>query len=109
MKRDHAHRCRAAGRGGGVRVAGNRFPRIGTVVRRGAAGEAEAKACSETKLPALRVGSEVPQALDIGVKCDFPPFGFIDVRGNNDGYDVQVARRSRSSPSAARRRSASHA
>src|SRR5215210_6896523 len=29
----------------------------------------------------------------IGVKCDFPPFGFIDVRGNNDGYDVRVARR----------------
>ena len=30
---------------------------------------------------------------EIGVKCDFPPFGFIDVRGSNDGYDVQVARR----------------
>jgi polar amino acid transport system substrate-binding protein len=29
----------------------------------------------------------------IGVKCDFSPFGFIDVRGNNEGYDVQVARR----------------
>jgi len=29
----------------------------------------------------------------IGVKCDFPPFGFIDVRGKSDGYDVQVARR----------------
>ena len=29
----------------------------------------------------------------IGVKCDFPPFGFIDVRGSHDGYDVQVARR----------------
>jgi polar amino acid transport system substrate-binding protein len=29
----------------------------------------------------------------IGVKCDFPPFGFIDVRGKNDGYDVQIARR----------------
>ena len=29
----------------------------------------------------------------IGVKCDYPPFGFIDVRGKNDGYDVQIARR----------------
>ncbi len=29
----------------------------------------------------------------IGVKCDFPPFGFIDVRGKNDGYDVAIARR----------------
>lgn len=29
----------------------------------------------------------------IGVKCDFPPFGFIDVQGNNRGYDVAIARR----------------
>jgi polar amino acid transport system substrate-binding protein len=29
----------------------------------------------------------------IGVKCDFAPFGFIDVGGKNDGYDVMVARR----------------
>jgi polar amino acid transport system substrate-binding protein len=29
----------------------------------------------------------------IGVKCDFPPFGFIDVQGKNGGYDVEVARR----------------
>jgi polar amino acid transport system substrate-binding protein len=28
----------------------------------------------------------------IGVKCDFPPFGYIDVRGRNAGYDVEVAR-----------------
>ncbi len=28
----------------------------------------------------------------IGVKCDFPPFGYIDVRGQNAGYDVEVAR-----------------
>ena len=29
----------------------------------------------------------------IGVKCDFPPFGYIDYTGNNRGYDVDVARR----------------
>src|SRR5262245_2777187 len=29
----------------------------------------------------------------IGVKCDFPPFGYIDVQGNHRGYDVAVARR----------------
>jgi polar amino acid transport system substrate-binding protein len=28
----------------------------------------------------------------IGVKCDSPPFGYIDVRGRNAGYDVEVAR-----------------
>jgi polar amino acid transport system substrate-binding protein len=29
----------------------------------------------------------------IGVKCDFPPFGYINVRGKNAGYDVEVAQR----------------
>jgi polar amino acid transport system substrate-binding protein len=28
----------------------------------------------------------------IGVKCDAPPFGFIDVRGNNAGFDIDIAR-----------------
>jgi polar amino acid transport system substrate-binding protein len=28
----------------------------------------------------------------IGVKCDYPPFGYIDYRGKNAGYDVDVAR-----------------
>ena len=28
----------------------------------------------------------------IGVKCDFSPFGYIDVQGRNAGYDVEVAR-----------------
>src|ERR671933_450033 len=29
----------------------------------------------------------------IGVKCDYPPFGYVAANGRNDGYDVQVARR----------------
>jgi polar amino acid transport system substrate-binding protein len=45
------------------------------------------------KLPALPADVKKRKRWLIGVKCDFPPFGFIDVRGNNDGYDVQVARR----------------
>jgi polar amino acid transport system substrate-binding protein len=45
------------------------------------------------KLPALPGAVKSRKRWEIGVKCDFPPFGFIDVRGNNDGYDVQVARR----------------
>src|SRR6266516_828351 len=45
------------------------------------------------KLPALPPDVKKRKHWEIGVKCDFPPFGFIDVRGNNDGYDVQVARR----------------
>lgn len=59
----------------------------------GAAPAATPKPRAKPKLPPLP-----PQVKDrkrwlIGVKCDFPPFGFIDVRGHNDGYDVQVARR----------------
>jgi polar amino acid transport system substrate-binding protein len=28
----------------------------------------------------------------IGVKCDSPPFGYINVRGENDGFDIDVAK-----------------
>ena len=28
----------------------------------------------------------------IGVKCDVPPFGYIDVRGRHAGFDVEIAR-----------------
>ena len=45
------------------------------------------------KLPPLPPNVKQRKHWEIGVKCDFPPFGFIDVRGNNDGYDVEVARR----------------
>lgn len=31
--------------------------------------------------------------LAIGVKCDYPPFGFIDTSGKNAGYEIDVARR----------------
>jgi polar amino acid transport system substrate-binding protein len=48
---------------------------------------------AKPKLPALPGAVKARKHWEIGVKCDFPPFGFIDVRGNNDGYDVQVARR----------------
>src|SRR5919198_4826117 len=45
------------------------------------------------KLPALPSAVRSRKHWEIGVKCDSPPFGFIDVRGNNAGYDVQVAQR----------------
>src|SRR6187431_1741144 len=28
----------------------------------------------------------------IAVKCDSPPFGYIDVQGKNAGFDVEIAR-----------------
>lgn len=45
------------------------------------------------KLPALPPEVQSRKRWLIGVKCDFPPFGFIDVQGKNGGYDVEVARR----------------
>jgi polar amino acid transport system substrate-binding protein len=55
---------------------------------RGPAGHAVA-----AKFPPLPANIKSRHRWLIGVKCDFPPFGFIDVRGHNDGYDVQIARR----------------
>jgi polar amino acid transport system substrate-binding protein len=51
------------------------------------------KVARATKLPPLPPAVKQRKRWIIGVKCDFPPFGYIDVRGNNDGYDVAVARR----------------
>jgi polar amino acid transport system substrate-binding protein len=45
------------------------------------------------KFPPLPKGVQSRHRWVIGVKCDFPPFGFIDVQGNHRGYDVAVARR----------------
>ena len=28
----------------------------------------------------------------IGVKCDSPPFGYVNIRGQNAGFDIEVAR-----------------
>src|SRR4030095_12899789 len=54
---------------------------------RGTGGEAA------TKLPPLP--SEVAQRKrwKIGVKCDFPPFGYINRQNKVAGYDVDVAKR----------------
>ncbi len=44
------------------------------------------------KLPPLPAEIKSRKRWIIGVKCDFPPFGSIDNRGHNVGYDVEVAR-----------------
>jgi len=45
------------------------------------------------KLPPLPQAVRARKRWVIGVKCDFPPFGYIDVQGKNAGYDVEVAQR----------------
>ena len=59
----------------------------------GTGGNRSERAEVATKLPPLPAEVAQRKRWVIGVKCDFPPFGFIDVRGRNDGYDVQIARR----------------
>ena len=44
------------------------------------------------KLPALPSNIKARKRFLIGVKCDAPPFGYINVRGENAGFDVEVAR-----------------
>ena len=44
------------------------------------------------KLPTLPANIKSRDRWNIGVKCDVPPFGYIDVRGKNAGFDVEIAR-----------------
>ena len=48
---------------------------------------------AKPKLPRLPAQVKRRGRWEIGVKCDFPPFGYIDVRGHNAGYDVEIAQR----------------
>ena len=52
-----------------------------------------AEATGVAKLPALPAYVKSRHKWVIGVKCDFPPFGYIDYAGNHAGYDVAIARR----------------
>jgi polar amino acid transport system substrate-binding protein len=58
-----------------------------------AAPAAKPKKPAKPKLSALPAEVKARKRWIIGVKCDFPPFGFVDASNKNDGYDVQVARR----------------
>jgi polar amino acid transport system substrate-binding protein len=85
--------------GAALLVAAAVFASLGVASRGTAPSSAAAplakpkKPAAKPKLPALPSAVKNRKRWNIGVKCDFPPFGFIDVRGKNDGYDVQIARR----------------
>jgi polar amino acid transport system substrate-binding protein len=51
------------------------------------------KAAAATKLPPLPAEVAQRRRWQIGVKCDFPPFGYINRQNRIAGYDVDVARR----------------
>jgi polar amino acid transport system substrate-binding protein len=56
-------------------------------------GERAATAAAATKLPPLPAEVRARKRWLIGIKCDFPPFGYINRQNKNAGYDVDVARR----------------
>ena len=55
-------------------------------------GGASPASAEQAKLPALPAEIKSRQRFIIGVKCDTPPFGYTDVRGQNAGVDVEIAR-----------------
>ncbi len=47
---------------------------------------------AKKKLPPLPATVKRRGRWIVGVKCDTPPFGYIDTNGRNAGYDVEIAR-----------------
>lgn len=43
------------------------------------------------RLPPLPRSVKQRKRWNIGVKCDSPPFGFINIRGENAGFDIEIA------------------
>ena len=66
------------------------FAAAGAPATSGARG---AVAAPKVKLPALPSYVKSRHKWVIGVKCDFPPFGYIDYTGQHVGFDVAIARR----------------
>lgn len=47
---------------------------------------------AKPRLPALPAAVRQRRRWIIGVKCDSPPFGYVNVRGENAGFDIDIAR-----------------
>ena len=62
-----------------------------------------------TTLPPLPADIKSRNRFIIGVKCDVPPFGYIDVQGKNAGFDVEIGSGSPATRSAASNASRSFA
>src|SRR5918999_2545352 len=78
-------------------VAGAAFAAWSTAApSRGTAGAeptaSTAKPKKKPKLPPLPAQVRQRKRWIIGVKCDSPPFGYVDIRGENAGFDIDIAR-----------------
>jgi polar amino acid transport system substrate-binding protein len=47
---------------------------------------------AKAAMPALPPEVKARKRWIVGVKCDVPPFGYINVKGENAGFDVEIAR-----------------
>ena len=47
---------------------------------------------ADAALPTLPANIKARKRFIVGVKCDAPPFGYINVQGKNAGFDVEVAK-----------------
>ena len=54
--------------------------------------EAEPFAAEQKGLPPLPAEIKERKRLNIAVKCDAPPFGYIGARSQNAGFDVEIAK-----------------
>jgi polar amino acid transport system substrate-binding protein len=63
---------------------------IGSAQPTAASGTAQAEAAQA--LPPLPAEVRQRQRWNIGIKCDSPPFGYINVQGKNAGFDVEIAK-----------------
>ena len=54
--------------------------------------DAERRRARRARLPRLPAAVRRRGRWIIGVKCDSPPFGYINVRGENAGFDIDIAR-----------------
>jgi polar amino acid transport system substrate-binding protein len=57
-----------------------------------AASDGRRSEAAKPKLPPLPPNVRARKRWIIGVKCDVPPFGYINVKGQNAGFDVEIAR-----------------
>jgi polar amino acid transport system substrate-binding protein len=55
-------------------------------------GPSAATQAKPKKLPPLPANIKQRGRWIIGVKCDVPPFGYINVKGQNAGFDVEIAK-----------------
>jgi polar amino acid transport system substrate-binding protein len=73
----------------GVAAAG--FAAWSLAATGGRAPTAVAAAPTKVKLPPLPAEVRKRKRWNIGVKCDAPPFGYVDIRGNHAGFEVEMA------------------